>query len=124
MKRPSARTQSLLAMLLFCLLLMKFNSGWVGATAPKPSNLSPIPHTLTGDIRFVKNFHSRFLPQDRDIAIYLPSGYDKDLSRRYPVLYMQDGQNLFEAPTSFFPGLERHFNQKAHTLFADRPIRP
>ena len=111
-------------MLLFCLLLMKFNSGWIGATTRRPSNPSPIPHTLTGDIRLVKNFHSRFLAQDRDIVIYLPPGYVKDLSRRYPVLYMQDGQNLFDAATSFFPGLERHFDERAQALIAERAIRP
>src|SRR6266568_3216098 len=103
MKRPSARRQRLLAMLLFCLLLLKFNSGWAGAAAREPSNPSRTPHTLTGDIRFVKNFHSRFLAQDRDIVVYLPPGYDKNTWRRYPVLYMQDGQNLFDAATSFFP---------------------
>ena len=111
-------------MLLLCLLLMKFNSGWAGAAAPESSNRSPIPHTLTGNIRFVKNFHSRFLAPDRDLVIYLPPGYDKDLSRRYPVLYMQDGQNLFDAATSFFPGLERHFDERAQALIAERAIRP
>ena len=111
-------------MLLFCLLLMKFNYGWVGATAREPSNPSQIPHTLTGDIRFVKNFHSRFLAQDRDIVIYLPPGYDTNPSRRYPVLYMQDGQNLFDAATSFFPGAERHFDERAQALIAERAIRP
>src|SRR3989442_1453980 len=97
MKSPSAPRQTLLAMLLYCLLLMRFNSGWVGATAREASNSSPIPHTLTGDIRFVKDFHSRFLEQDRDIVIYLPPGYDKSTWRRYPVLYMQDGQNLLQS---------------------------
>jgi predicted alpha/beta superfamily hydrolase len=111
-------------MLLLCLLLMKFISGWVGATARGPSSPSRFPHTLTGDIRFVKNFHSRFLAQDRDIVIYLPPGYDKNPSRRYPVLYMQDGQNLFDAATSFFPGLERHFDERAQELIAEQEIRP
>ena len=111
-------------MLLYCLLLMKFNSGWVGATTPEPLNPSPIPHTLTGDIRFVKNFHSQFLELDRDIVIYLPPGYDKSAWRRYPVLYMQDGQNLFDVATSFFPGAERHFDERARALIAEQAVRP
>jgi len=112
-------------MLLFCLLLMKFNSVWGGATAREPSDPSRIPHTLlTGDIRFVRNFHSRFLAQDRDVVIYLPPGYDKNTWRRYAVLYMQDGQNLFDAATSFFAGAERHFDERAQALIAEQAIRP
>jgi hypothetical protein len=30
------------------------------------------PHTLTGDIRFHKSFHSRILNNDRDVVVYLP----------------------------------------------------
>jgi predicted alpha/beta superfamily hydrolase len=37
---------------------------------------------------------------DRDLAVYLPPSYG-DTDRRYPVLYMQDGQNLFDPEASF-----------------------
>jgi predicted alpha/beta superfamily hydrolase len=37
---------------------------------------------------------------DRDLAVYLPASYDGG-ERRYPVLYMQDGQNLFDPALSF-----------------------
>jgi len=38
----------------------------------------------------------------RTIRIWLPDGYqDADTSTRYPVLYMHDGQNLFDAYTGF-----------------------
>ena len=36
----------------------------------------------------------------RRIWVYLPPGYD-DSGLRYPVLYMHDGQNLFDPETSF-----------------------
>jgi metallo-beta-lactamase class B len=45
-----------------------------------------------------------FIPQlnrTRKIWIYLPEGYAKS-KKHYPVLYMQDGQNLFDAATSAF----------------------
>jgi metallo-beta-lactamase class B len=45
-----------------------------------------------------------FMPQlnrYRRIWIYLPEGYSKS-KKQYPVLYMQDGQNLFDAATSAF----------------------
>lgn len=36
----------------------------------------------------------------RDVYVYLPAGYEKS-QRRYPVLYMQDGQNLFDPSRAF-----------------------
>lgn len=41
------------------------------------------------------------LDRSRQVAIYLPPGYDADTGRRYPVMYMFDGQNLFDPMTSF-----------------------
>ena len=40
------------------------------------------------------------LKRRRRIWIYLPTGYHES-TRRYPVIYMHDGQNLFDAYTSF-----------------------
>jgi hypothetical protein len=39
----------------------------------------------------------------RKLTIYLPPDYDRG-DMRYPVLYMQDGQNLFEPERAFVPG--------------------
>ena len=36
----------------------------------------------------------------RKIWIYLPLDYDKS-TKKYPVIYMHDGQNLFDAKTSY-----------------------
>jgi predicted alpha/beta superfamily hydrolase len=55
-------------------------------------------------LRFHPQFHSRFLADDRDVTIYLPPGYEEQPERRFPVLYMHDGQNLFDPRTSFVPG--------------------
>src|SRR6267143_320594 len=64
------------------------------------------PHTLTGDIRFHRSFHSKTLNNDRDVVVYLPPGYESNEHKRYAVLYLQDGQNLFDGATSFIPGKE------------------
>ncbi len=40
------------------------------------------------------------LGNTRDILVHLPASYDQD-DRRYPVIYMHDGQNLFDEATSF-----------------------
>jgi predicted alpha/beta superfamily hydrolase len=39
--------------------------------------------------------------QSRTLTVYTPPGYDLHPQRHYPVLYMHDGQNLFDAHTSF-----------------------
>ena len=58
-------------------------------------------HTLTGTIRFHTAFRSRFVKDSRDIIVYLPPDYNSARCRRYPVLYLHDGQNLFDAATAF-----------------------
>lgn len=45
-------------------------------------------------------FHSEHLEHDRDVVVYLPPGYDES-DARYPVLYLHDGQNLFDPETAF-----------------------
>jgi predicted alpha/beta superfamily hydrolase len=124
MRNPTKRRPGLLILLLFCLLLLKLNSDWSHAAGSAPKGRREIAHTLTGDIRVHKNFHSQFLPTDRDLVVYLPPGYDRQTAQRYPVLYMQDGQNLFDAATCFSPGVERHFDERAQALITERSIRP
>ena len=82
------------------------------------------PHSLTGDIRYHRAFHSRFLPDDRDIIVYLPPGYEADKAKRYPVFYLHDGQNLFDGATSFIPGQEWHADETAQALIEAGKIRP
>lgn len=38
---------------------------------------------------------TRFLEGGRTIRIYLPPSYDREPRRRFPVLYLHDGQNVF-----------------------------
>lgn len=44
----------------------------------------------------------------RSIDVYLPPGYDHDLEKRYPVLYMFDGQNVYGDEGSFAGGWRTH----------------
>jgi enterochelin esterase-like enzyme len=55
-------------------------------------------------LRLHRAFPSRYLPDTRDLIVYLPPGYDQQQARTYSVLYLQDGQNLFDGRTSFLPG--------------------
>jgi len=44
-----------------------------------------------------QSFPSKFLGTNRTIRIYLPPSYGHEPHRRYPVLYMHDGQNIFSS---------------------------
>jgi predicted alpha/beta superfamily hydrolase len=100
------------------LIFSQMPGGWLSCAAQER------PHTLTGDIRMHRSFHSKFLPTDRDIIVYLPPGYEKERKERYPVLYLHDGQNLFDGATSFIPGLEWRVDETAQALIASKQIRP
>lgn len=58
----------------------------------------------------------------RNVTVWLPPGYDGSW-RRYPVLYMHDGQNLFEAVTSGPKG-EWGVDEVMSDLIAQGRIRP
>ena len=82
------------------------------------------PHTLTGDIRVYKSFHSKILNNDRDVIVYSPPDYKTNKKKRYPVLYLHDGQNLFDGATSFIPGQEWRVDETAQALIAAGKIEP
>src|SRR6185295_10556411 len=73
-------------------------------------------HTLTGEFRAHAKFRSQFLTAVRDVLVYLPPGYASEGQRRYPVLYLHDGQNLFDGATSFVPGEEWRVDETAQAL--------
>ncbi len=78
--------------------------------------------TLTGDIHLLENIASRFLTRTRSVIVYLPPGYETNPTRRYPVLYMHDGQNIFDAATSFVG--EWHVDEIAEDLISTGEIEP
>jgi enterochelin esterase-like enzyme len=51
---------------------------------------------VLGRLEYWKDMHSKFLTPTRNVEIWLPPGYDDDATNRYDVLYMHDGQNLFD----------------------------
>jgi predicted alpha/beta superfamily hydrolase len=81
-------------------------------------------HTLTGDIRYHKSFHSKILNNDRDVIVYLPPDYELYKSKRFSVFYMHDGQNVFDGATSFIPGQEWKIDETAQSLINAHKIEP
>jgi predicted alpha/beta superfamily hydrolase len=77
-----------------------------------------------GDLR-LHQFHSRIFRNTRFLRVWLPPGYDDtgNGGRRYPVLYLNDGQNLFEAATSF-TGIEWQVDETAERLIREGAVPP
>ncbi len=80
-------------------------------------------HTLTGNIERHPAFKSRVLGNERDVLVYLPTGYRRPPQQRYPVMYLNDGQNLFDAATAF-GGVEWGVDETAQRLIRRRLIEP
>jgi predicted alpha/beta superfamily hydrolase len=79
--------------------------------------------TVQTDLRRHEAFHSDLLQGERDLVVYVPEGYSDNPEMRYPVLYLQDGQNLFDPSTSFV-GVDWHVDKTAEVLIAHQFIRP
>lgn len=71
-----------------------------------------------------EQFHSAFLADDRDLLVWLPPGYAGEPDRRYPVLYMHDGQNLFDPDTAFQPGEHWRVGETASELIVADHLQP
>jgi predicted alpha/beta superfamily hydrolase len=65
-------------------------------------NVYPYFGPQSGAMVTVPNFWSPQLGNSRSLRVYLPPSYQENKLKRYPVLYMHDGQNLFDASTSAF----------------------
>ncbi len=75
-------------------------------------------------LRLHPAFASVHLPDPRDLIIYLPPGYDDHPERHYPVLFMQDGQNLFDPRTSFVPGRTWQMHESADAVILAGQVEP
>ena len=93
------------------------------ATWVDQGKAEPGVSTASGNIRMHVGFHSTLLNNDRTLAVYLPPGYEDNPDKRYPVLYMQDGQNLFDTGTSF-AGVEWGLDETAEKMIKDGEIEP
>lgn len=96
------------------------------ATQVQAQTQSILPPLETPHSRLRKhaNFASRFLHDPRDITVYLPPGYEESEERSYPLLILQDGQNLFDPETSFIPGRTWRVAETADDAIAAGAVEP
>lgn len=81
---------------------------------------SPSTQQENSTIVRIDSFASEFV-EHRTIEILLPGGFNKD--QNYPVLYMHDGQMLFDSTTTW-NGQEWGVDEKLGALLADHLIDP
>ncbi|HEY9840714.1 MAG: alpha/beta hydrolase [Candidatus Sericytochromatia bacterium] len=112
-------------------LLLACQQAMIPASAPARLRLqaagtsvqTPSGGTLSGNFRLHPQLASRYLKYSRDVLVWLPPGYEREPQRRYPVLYMHDGNNLFDRRSSF-GGSEWEVDEHAGQLIARGTIEP
>jgi predicted alpha/beta superfamily hydrolase len=84
-----------------------------------------IADDVTANPRYrVHKFHSEILPDDRAVSVYLPELYMEQEDRHFPVMYLHDGQNLFDGRTSYIAGKTWHAHATADRLTEEGEIEP
>jgi len=98
--------------------IQKIENGGVKSTEPIRAT------GAAGDLR-IHEFRSRIFRNKRFLRVWLPPGYDDTANsvRYYPVLYLNDGQNLFEAATAF-AGVEWQVDETADRLIREGTVPP
>lgn len=76
-------------------------------------------HTIVGTVRLIPSVS--VLGRERHLWLYLPPGY-ADSKERYPVLYLHDGQNLFDEATSYAG--EWSIDETLEALIAAKQVPP
>ena len=81
-----------------------------------------VPGQITGEVRYHLDMSSPGL-LDRDIIVWLPPGYNDQPEKHYPVLYMHDGQNVFD-PNTASAKVDWQIDESADSLIALGKIDP
>lgn len=92
---------------------------------PRSQNLlQEAPASGPGELR-LHELTSRIFLNKRMLRVWVPPGYEQpeNADRRYPVFYLNDGQNLFESATSF-TGVEWQVGETAGRMIRNGLIPP
>lgn len=107
------------------------NAGLIGLLAlcllqPTAPQTRPEPRaeSRTGSITVHEGFESKHLSNRRRIWVYLPPGYADSARSRFPVLYMHDGQNVFDGMTSYIPNQEWRADETAEAMIRAGLLQP
>jgi enterochelin esterase-like enzyme len=68
--------------------------------AQQPVQTLSTKNGVTGVVKRHEKFSSKFVDA-RNVDVWLPASYERNKSKRYPVVYLHDGQMLFDATTTW-----------------------
>ncbi|KAJ1557805.1 hypothetical protein HK096_005247 [Nowakowskiella sp. JEL0078] len=74
------------------------------------------PNSVVVELLVLRDLFSPQLNWSRDVFILLPNGYRDNISKRFPVIYMHDSQNLFDSHSSI-SGYNWHIDKTMNNLF-------
>ena len=87
----------------------------------KADDAAPLPVSI-GKL-WLHEMSSQIFGNTRLLRVWLPPDYDGWGAKRYPVLYLNDGQNLFD-PATAFAGVHWQVGETATRLIAEEKIQP
>jgi predicted alpha/beta superfamily hydrolase len=108
-----------------CLTVLLTAAGTVFPQQKSTKSNSDLLPRVIGELR-LHEFSSKIFGNTRTIRVLLPPGYDNksNKKKRYPVLYLNDGQNLFDTATSLFNPLEWQVDETVDRLITQKKIVP
>jgi len=92
-------------------------------TTRKTKTKLPTATPTPGGNIWLHELESKIFGNTRLLRVWLPPDYDGWGAVRYPVLYLNDGQNLFD-PSTAFAGVHWQVGETATRLIAERKIPP
>lgn len=115
---PTIRSLEITSVVVCCLALC------CAAQKNNAGTQSDCVHTITGEVQTFE-LSSRVFNTARTVRVFLPPGYGdvENRDRKYPVLYMFDAQNLFDACTGY-GGHEWQVDETVTRLVKDGAIEP
>lgn len=99
---------------------------WLATLGPTSAQTTNAPIVLqtrvTGTVEHLAPLESKFVDR-RAVDVWLPPGYfSSDANtQRYPVLYVHDGQNVFDPATSFI-GVDWDIDETMTRLIAEKKV--
>ena len=95
----------------------------IGLPDERLGSAARVPEFI-GSLQHFPELRSRFLERPHDVTVCLPPGYERDTERHYPVLYLHDGQNVFDDWPKSFSGVQWGVDTTMRALVHARLIEP
>ena len=78
---------------------------------------------IVGNVVLHQNFASKHSGKERPVLVWMPSVYKVNKRKRFPVLYMHDGQNIMDPRTAYI-GVDWRVDEWAEKLIAENKTEP